>query len=429
MKKKIALISEHASPLATLGGVDSGGQNVYVAELAKHLSRLGYDIDIFTRNDNKSLPEIYYWSPGVRVIHVLAGPVANIPKEEMLQYMPDFRDYMLKFIKENQLEYGVIHANFFMSALVAAELKQLLNIPFVVTFHALGHVRRIFQGEQDKFPAERIQIEERVIREADQIIAECPQDCDDLIKYYDAKADKITIIPCGFSAEEFYPVDKKLARTILELDQNEKILLQLGRMVPRKGVDTVVRSLATLAGKINHPVKLVIVGGETDAPDPIRNPEIARLQKIANEEGVADLIRFTGRRNRVMLKYYYSAADLFITTPWYEPFGITPLEAMACGTPVIGANVGGIKYSVADKKTGLLVPPNDPVKLGEAVSSLLTNQPLLEEMQRNALERVNKLFTWAQVSESVSKLYDRFLQRAYKSSAVSKNSNRKTQAA
>jgi D-inositol-3-phosphate glycosyltransferase len=430
MKKKIAFISEHASPLATLGGVDSGGQNVYVAELAKHLSRLGYDIDVYTRNDNPTLPEIYYWAPGVRVINVIAGPVEQIPKEALLQYMPDFRDYMLNFIRDHQLDYSLIHANFFMSGLVAAELKQRLGIPFVITFHALGHVRRIYQGDQDKFPPQRIQIEEAVIREADQIIAECPQDSEDLINYYNASPEKLTIIPCGFSAEEFYPVDKKLARTILDLPQNEKILLQLGRMVPRKGVDNVVRSLATLTGKLSEPVKLVVVGGETDDPDPLTNPEIGRLQKIAADAGVAHMVRFTGRRNRLMLKYFYSAADIFITTPWYEPFGITPLEAMACGTPVIGANVGGIKYSVVDGKTGLLVPPDDPAKLGDAITNMLTNNEMMKSMREQSLKRVNTIFTWAQVSQSVSRMYESIAQPVLQqASAVAADANRKTQAA
>src|SRR4051812_48139426 len=155
MKKKIAFISEHASPLATLGGVDSGGQNVYVAELAKHIARVGYDVDIYTRRDNESLPEIYYWIPGIRVIHVTAGPLTVIPKEQLLDHMPAFRDYMLNFIMETNVSYSVIHANFFMSAWVAAEIKKRLSLPFVVTFHALGHVRRIHQREQDKFPFER----------------------------------------------------------------------------------------------------------------------------------------------------------------------------------------------------------------------------------------------------------------------------------
>ena len=345
MKKKIAFISEHASPLATLGGVDSGGQNVYVAELAKHLSSVGYDIDIYTRWENQDHLKVINWMPGIRVIHVKAGPLNVIPKEELLNFMPDFTDDMIAFMEEEKLTYQLIHANFFMSAMVAMEIKKLLKIPFVVTFHALGYVRQIHQGKDDKFPAERMEIEEEIVQHADQIIAECPQDRRDLIDYYHAPLDRITIIPCGFSSNEFYPIDKSIARILLNLEQDEKILLQLGRMVPRKGVDNVVKALGKLK-KSNVPYRLVIVGGETDNPNPLACPEIARLMKIAKQEGVLDKVTFVGRKNRDMLKYYYAAADIFISTPWYEPFGITPLEAMACGTPVIGSNVGGIKYSV-----------------------------------------------------------------------------------
>jgi glycosyltransferase involved in cell wall biosynthesis len=411
MKKKIAFISEHASPLATLGGVDSGGQNVYVAELSKYLAKRDYQIDIFTRWDNPELAAEVDWIPGVRVIHVKAGPVSSIPKEQLLQYMPEFRESILRFIQNESIQYELIHANFFMSALVALELKCLLGIPFVVTFHALGQVRRIYQKDQDKFPAERLMIEEDAVRLADQIIAECPQDREDLIKYYNASPDKITIVPCGFNPDEFYPISQTLSRVILQLDSEEKIILQLGRMVPRKGVDNVVKALSKLKSE-NQPVRLVVVGGESDAPDPILCPEIARLQKIATEEGILDSITFVGRKNRDVLKYYYSAADIFITTPWYEPFGITPLESMACGTPVIGSNVGGIKYSVVNGKTGYLVPPNDPSALANKIRALISNPVLLKNMKLNAIKRVNSNFTWAKVAKMVDSMYDKLLMPA-----------------
>lgn len=405
MKKNIAFISEHASPLATLGGVDSGGQNVYVAELAKYVSTLGYAIDIFTRWDDASLPEVIEWIPGVRVVHVKAGPLRNIPKEELLQHMPEFSHSMLAFIKNESIRYALVHANFWMSALVAAQLKEELNIPFVVTFHALGHVRRIHQGSQDKFPAERIRIEEETVMKADHIIAECPQDREDLIMYYNASPDKITIVPCGFNPLEFYPIDRLTARAVIEAGPEEKIILQLGRMVPRKGVDNVVRALAK-ANNQSTRLRLIVVGGEADHPNPLFCPEVARLQQIAREEGVLDQVTFAGRKNREVLKYYYSAADIFITTPWYEPFGITPLEAMACGTPVIGANVGGIKYSVADGKTGFLVPPNNPEVLADKITRLINDPALLQAMKNNAVKRVSALFTWAKVANSVTCLYE-----------------------
>jgi D-inositol-3-phosphate glycosyltransferase len=402
--KKIALISEHASPLADLGGVDTGGQNVYVAQLAKHLARMGYRVDVFTRKDNAELADVVNWVAGVRVVNIKAGPEAIVVKEDLLQYMDEFKNNMLKFIMRNNIDYELIHANFFMSALVAMGIKEELDIPFVVTFHALGHVRRIHQAEADKFPVERLAIEEEAVRQASLIIAECPQDKEDLMYYYHAPEEKIAIVPCGFSANEFNPIDKEAARRILGLPQGEHIILQLGRMVPRKGVDNVIEALAKISVK-NKPVTLVIVGGECEELEEEKCPEYARLMNIAREHGVVNKIIFAGRKSRNRLKFYYSASDIFITTPWYEPFGITPLEAMACGTPVVGSNVGGIKYSVKDGETGLLVNPHKPDELAGAVSELLSNPGRLNEMSANAIDRVNEHFTWAKVAEQINTVY------------------------
>ena len=311
---------------------------------------------------------------------------------------------MMDFMEEKDIQYDLVHANFWMSALVAMELKEIIGIPYVITFHALGHVRRIYQRSDDKFPPERVVIEEDVARYADRVIAECPQDRDDLIKYYHVDPAKISIIPCGFCPDEFYPVNSSFARSLLGLDQKEHIILQLGRMVPRKGVDNVIRSLSRLKNNIRK-LRLLIVGGESIHPDPLMCPEIGRLQAIAEEEGVEAKVSFAGRRSRDLLKYYYSAADVFVTTPWYEPFGITPLESMACGTPVIGSDVGGIKYSVKDGQTGFLVPPNDPDALAGKINKLISDPLLIRKMKANALQRVHTFFTWARVADLVNELY------------------------
>ena len=244
------------------------------------------------------------------------------------------------------------------------------------------------------------------MREADHIIAECPQEREDLIAYYEAPAEKITIIPCGFNPHEFHPLDRLLARRVVNLDISEYIVLQFGRIVPRKGIDNVIRAMGRIK-RTSVPARLVVVGGETDNPDPEKNPEIVRLQKIAAEENVKDLVIFAGRKQRDILKYYYAAADLFITTPWYEPFGITPLESMACGTPVIGSDVGGIKYTVEEGKSGFLVPPNDPDALAVKIYELLHDPKLRTEMGMNAVKRVNSLFTWTKVTEMVAALYEK----------------------
>jgi D-inositol-3-phosphate glycosyltransferase len=403
--KRIAFISEHASPLAILGGIDSGGQNVYVAELAKELAKDGYTVDIYTRRENTKQPEIEDWLPGIRVIHVQAGPVGIIEKEKLLVHMEEFRDNMLAFITRDQPRYDLIHAHFFMSALVASSLKRTLHIPYVVTFHALGLVRKAYQQEADKFPPERCLIERFVVRDADRLIAECPQDREDLIRYYDADAERISIVPCGFNPREFQPFDRMEARQKLGLPDDGRILLQLGRMVPRKGVDTVIRAM----GQVTHQVEkvwLVIVGGNSDEPDSLLTPEIGRLQEIARAVNVADRILFTGRKGRDLLRYYYAAADIFITTPWYEPFGITPLEAMACGIPVIGSDTGGIKYSVAHGRTGFLVPPKEPADLAGKIDQLLKDIRLAEQMGRRGLRRVHKLFTWKKVALQMSDAYE-----------------------
>ena len=407
MKNRIAIISEHASPIAELGGADGGGQNVYVGEISAQLVQKGYKVDIYTRWENYKLPRVITYRPGVRVIHIEAGPVEVLAKEELLPYMDDFRDEMKRFIREEQVTYSLIHANFFMSGLVAMQLKEALNIPFVITFHALGHVRRIHQKEQDKFPVERLSIEEALVKAADRIIAECPQDKEDLINYYSADPEKICMIPCGFNPDEFFPIDKQLSREALGLDPDAKIILQLGRMVPRKGVDNVIRALALM--KQGENVKLVIVGGESAVPDPAVSPELKRLKALTIELNVEDRVIFTGRKDREQLKVYYDAADVFVTTPWYEPFGITPLEAMACATPVIGADVGGIKYSVIDGKTGFLVPPKAPELLANRIALLLANENLLNNMGSWALKHVHALFTWEKVAEQMHKLYQTVL--------------------
>lgn len=407
MTKRIALISEHATPLGIFGGVDSGGQNVYVGQLAKHLAAIGYDVDVFTRRDSVHLPDIVDWQYGVRIIHVPAGPATSIPKENLLPYMSEFTAFVLDWCRTQP--YDLIHANFWMSGLVAAEIKRVLGTPFVVTFHALGRVRRQYQGQADQFPDERFVVEDRIVREADYIIAECPQDREDLLRLYAANPSRIRIIPCGFDPTEFWAINKVRARLTLGLLPDEPLILQLGRMVPRKGVDNVIRGFAHLLKQRDIPARLLIVGGEADTPDPHLTPEIGRLNAIAQELGVAEQITFAGRKGREVLKYYYSAADVFVTTPWYEPFGITPIEAMACGTPVIGADVGGVKFTVKDGETGYLVPPSQPEALADRLSHLLNHPHLISLFGRQAIRRSQDHFTWQKVTSAVAALYEEIL--------------------
>jgi D-inositol-3-phosphate glycosyltransferase len=410
MSRRIALISEHASPLSALGGVDSGGQNVYVAQVGRDLARLGYHVDVFTRRDDEALPTIVALEDRLRVIHVDAGPPSYVAKEDMLQFMPQFAEWMLDFIL-GQGGYEIVHANFFMSGVVAQRLKEKLGIPFAVTFHALGLVRLMHQGGVDRFPRERPRLEAEVMAAADAIIAECPQDELDQKQLYGADPSKMFVVPCGFSEEELWPVPKAIAREHLGLDAVERLVVHIGRMVPRKGVDTAIEGFARLVHRHGIAARMLVVGGEADTPDPELTPEIGRLMEIARQEQVADCVTFTGRRSRQTLRYYYSAADVFMTTPWYEPFGITPVEAMACGTPVIGTNVGGLQYTVRHCRTGLLVPPGDSDAVGAALATLYRRPKVLQRMSRAAIERANSLFTWQRVAGEIGDVLESVLER------------------
>jgi glycosyltransferase involved in cell wall biosynthesis len=406
MRRRLLWISEHASPLALLGGADGGGQNVYVDQVARHLASAGHEVDILTRRDRDDLPAAVELAEGVRVIHVPAGPASPVRKEALLPYMGEFTEFSLRRLRRRGRRYDLVHANFFMSALVSAEIKRATGTPFVVTFHALGRVRRLHQAGSDAFPLERPAIEDRVVAEADGIIAECPQDRLDLMRLYRADPARIATIPCGFDSSEFWPVDRSKARAALGLPRGEPIVLQLGRMVPRKGVDNVIRGLARLRKGRGVPARLLVVGGESREPDPVRNPEIGRLQAVAREEGVSDAVTFVGCRARQELRDYYGAADVFVSTPWYEPFGITPVEAMACGTPVIGSAVGGIKTTVLDGETGYLVAPNDPDGLAARLADLLLDPARARAFGRRAVRHANALYTWRRVAQSIAELYD-----------------------
>ena len=212
-------------------------------------------------------------------------------------------------------------------------------------------------------------------------------------------------MPCGYAPDELGPLPKREARRELGLPEDEAVVLQLGRMVPRKGVETVIRAFAAALRRRGTKARMVIVGGNTDRPDPQATPEIGRLMQIAAEEGVADLVRFEGSRPRARLGAYYGAADVFVTTPWYEPFGITPVEAMACGVPAIGSAVGGIRTTVLDGETGFLVPPRDPAALAGKLTTLLHDPALRERMSRRALERARG-FTWDAVTDEMERVYE-----------------------
>lgn len=415
-RRRVAFVSEHASPLALLGGADAGGQNVYVDEVTRALGNLGYAVDIFTRRETSDAETVTPWAHGVRVVSLAAGPAHALPKDDLWPHMPTFRDALRGFAARDGTRYDLVHGNFWMSGWVACELARTWGAPVVQIFHATGKTKQREQGAADTSPRQRIAVELDVVRRADALIAQCPEEERELVEDYTAAPDKVAVIPSAVDTTRFRPEDKTEARRRLGLPPNEPVVVYVGRMLPRKDVRNAVRALAELKRRpgAGEPLPLLLlVGGETREPDETATPEIGALRRLADDLGVADRVRFLGRRQPDELRWCYAAGDIAVTTPWYEPFGLTPLEAMACGRPVVGSAVGGIAFTVADGETGLLVPPRDPAALADALRRLLADPARRERMGRAARDRVEASFTWRTVGERTAALYESLLDRRH----------------
>jgi D-inositol-3-phosphate glycosyltransferase len=395
---QIALISEHASPLAAIGGVDAGGQNVHVAELAAGLARLRHNVTVFTRRDSSG-PERVTTLAGYDVVHVPAGPPRPLAKDDLWAHMPEFAAGLWQRLDPDPPD--LLHAHFWMSAWAAAEVSRQLQVPTLITFHALGTVKQRYQGVADTSPAERIAVETQVGRAADQILATCRDEVIELIRLGIDRR-KISIVPCGVDVEQFTPAMEDDAVKVHRAARRcEHRLVSVGRLVRRKGFDTIIDAMPQLPG-----AELVIVGGQEDSPEPERD----RLRALARRRRVARRVRLIGQVPHREMPAMLRSADVVICAPWYEPFGIVPLEAMACGVPVVASAVGGLQDTVVDSVTGLLVPARDPVALAEAVTSLIDDPVRRREFGKAGRERAQLRYTWSRVAAATASVYVQVVQ-------------------
>ncbi|MEV6661399.1 glycosyltransferase [Nocardia fluminea] len=389
---KIAMVSEHASPLATLGGVDAGGQNVHVAELSAALRRQGHDVTVYTRRDSAHAPHSVTTAPGYRVVHVPAGPARPLPKDELLPYMGEFGEVMREHWRTDRPD--VVHAHFWMSGLAALAAARGTDIPVVQTFHALGVVKRRHQGSLDTSPPDRLRLEQQVAEQADRIIATCTDEVFELARMGVPRS-RASVVPCGVDLEQFTPEGPMASRTA------EHRIVSVGRLVPRKGFDVAITALAELPD-----TELVLVGGPDDgrlADD----AEARRLLTLADELGVGDRVHMLGQVPRSQMAPLLRSSDVAVCTPWYEPFGITPLEAMACGVPVVAAAVGGLIDTVVDGGTGKLVPPRSPAPLAAAIRELLDAPALRQQYGAAGHDRVHTRYSWDRVAAETMRAYRR----------------------
>ncbi len=393
----IAMISEHASPLAALGGVDAGGQNVFVASLASRLGRLGHRVRVYTRRDDPALPAQVECGPGVTVVHVPAGPARELPKDELAPFMDEFARWMTGHWRREGTP-DLVHGHFWMSGIAATAAAAAARIPAVQTFHALGSVKRRHQGVADTSPACRLQAEARLVAQNQVVLATCRDEVQELMGL-GAEPERLRIVPCGVDAEAFTPPAGSSDTGRQRSPQDPLRLVALGRLVERKGVDVVVRALAQV------PQAHLTVAGGPDRSALGDDPEARRLRELAEEYGVADRLTLTGRVDRQEAARLLASADIVTCTPWYEPFGIVPLEAMACGRPVVGSAVGGLLDSIDDGTTGLLVPPRDVDSTAAAICRLAEDPALAERMGRAGRQRVQELFSWERVAVLTDEAY------------------------
>ncbi|APU14140.1 MULTISPECIES: glycosyltransferase [Actinoalloteichus] len=389
---RIAMVSEHASPLAALGGVDAGGQNVHVAELSSALCRQGHQVTVYTRRESLVVPETIITDGGLRVVHVPAGPPVPLPKDRLLAHMGEFGAFLRRRWAAERPD--VVHAHFWMSGLAAMLAVEGTGIPVVQTFHALGAVKRRHQGAADTSPPERIRLEEEIARRADRVIATCSDEVFELARMRMTRA-KASVVPCGVDLERFQPAGPPAPPS------GRHRILSVGRLVPRKGFDVAVTALTALPE-----TELLLAGGPEDGRLD-EDPEAQRLLRLAEQLGVRDRLVLLGQVPTAEMPALLRSADVVVCTPWYEPFGITPLEAMACGVPVVSAAVGGLIDTVVDGSTGTLVAPNDPAALAAAVRALLARPGTRRRYGLAGRRRMQLRYSWDRIAVDTLRVYQR----------------------
>jgi D-inositol-3-phosphate glycosyltransferase len=410
---RIAMLSYHTCPLATLGGKDTGGMNVYVRDLSHQLGADGIHVDVFTRSQDEHVPHILHeLGFGNRVVHIPAGPEIPLPKPELNRYLDQFVNGIIEFAVQKGCRYDILHSHYWMSGIAALELKKHWRVPVVHMFHTLGKMKqRVARPEEEVEGDYRIAGENRVWKEVDCVIAATPAELAQLQWLYQADVSKIRVIPPGVDLSRFYPIPKDEAKEYIGIPPCERMLLFVGRIEPLKGLDVLFKAIALMRQNglwERTPFCLAVIGGNEDGEPENRGSEQERLSALRSEYGLDDLVAFLGKKSQDTLPYYYSAAEIVVVPSHYESFGMVALEAMACGTPVVASNVGGLAYLVQNGSTGFTVPVDEPQLLVECIAKLLSDSELRARMGKQAAEFA-KGFGWNIIANKIIALYQSML--------------------
>ncbi|MFM8319920.1 MAG: glycosyltransferase, partial [Chloroflexota bacterium] len=345
---------------------------------------------------------------GNRVVHVPAGPEAPLSKQQLAEFIPQFTRHIREFAQTKGLKYDLVHSHYWMSGIAGLELKQAWNVPLVHMFHTLGLMKnRVARQPGEAEGDYRLQGERQVLQQADRIIAATPAELAQLQWLYSADTRKVAIIPPGVDTSHFYPISPDEAKEVIGVPPCDQMLLFVGRIEPLKGIDTLIQALGRMRQQEVH-VCLAVIGGDPDNSPEAQSAEMARLKAMREAAGLTDLVTFLGKRGQDTLPYYYSAAEAVVVPSHYESFGMVALEAMACGTPVVASQVGGLAFLVQDGVTGFTVPVDEPQALADRLSLLLNDYPLRQRLGEQALT-VAQQYAWENIAARIVALYGQAL--------------------
>ena len=413
---KIAMLSFHTCPLAVLGGKDTGGMNVYVRELTRQLGAMGVHVDVFTRSQNEHVPHVLHeLGYGNRVVHIRAGPEYPIPKKELADFLPSFVEGIIEFSDSKKMKYDLIHSHYWMSGIAALELKGRWGIPMVNMFHTLGVMKnRVAQSQEEIEGDYRIKGEQKVLKNADRIIAATQAEFAQLQWLYRTDINRVAIIPPGVDVGKFYPIPADEAKEYIGVPPCGRMLLFVGRIEPLKGLDVLIEALGIMNKKDifrDYPFCLVIIGGEPGESSELESLEMTRIKSLSEQYGLEDLVIFLGKQSQDSLPYYYSAAEAVVVPSQYESFGMVALEAMACGKPVVASQIGGLAYLVKDGVTGFSVPVDDPGELASRLTTIIQDSNLREQMGHQAFLAA-QAYAWEKIASKLLLLYEDMLKNS-----------------
>ena len=405
---RVAVVSLHTSPLDQPGIGDSGGMNVYIRAAAEKLAARGVGVDVFTRCRGRGVREVEELEHGSRIVQVKAGPCGPVPKGELPRYLPEFLGGVLHRANAEGTRYDVVHTHYWLSGWVGRSTKEIWRVPLVASFHTLGKVKNYSLARSERpEPRERVRGEEAVVAEADRIMAATPAEAAQLVGLYGADPERVRLVPPGVDHGVFFPRDRDRARMRLHLT-GVRLVLFVGRLQPHKGPDIAIRTLAEAVARDpdrTDDVVLAIVGGPSGSGP---GEEVARLMALASTLGVGDRVVFFPPQPQPRLADFYAAAECVLVPSRSESFGLVALEAQACGTPVIAAAVGGLRYSVGDGATGFLVEGHDPADHADRLLGLLADPQSAARMGREAADRSMR-FSWDATANDIAGVYDELL--------------------